>query len=553
MNSAAEASAQGMSEINAISLHPVDMGIIIIYFVTVLAIGLWIGRNTKGGDDLFLAGRSLGWIAIGFSLFASNISSTTLIGLVGSAYDGGLFISNYEWMATIVLVFFVLFFVPIFLRSRISTIPEFLERRFGQKSRRYFSGLTIITNILVDTAGSLYAGAVVLQLFFPELDMWTTCIVLAVIAGIYTAAGGLAAVVYTDVIQAVVLLLGSCLMTYFVFEHPAINFSWSALTEGVGDPSKFSVIDPTHRPLDDPKLPWLGTLIGVPILGFYFWVTNQFIVQRVLGARSVDDARWGALLGGLLKLPVLFIMVLPGLAFSLIWAQENPGMALQADKVFPHMVTSLLPVGVIGLVLAGLIAAIMSSIDSTLNSASALITLDFIKPGRPELTEAEVLKIGRISMAAIMVVAAFWAPQIAQFDGLFKYIQEMLAYMVPPVTVLFLLGVFWKAGTANGALATLIGGHLVAVFLFVGGNGFFGSTDPLWSTPIHFTLVAGIVFGASLLIYIGTATWGELKTDDDLKDLMVQPGPPPQPGWKDYRIQSGVLLALTAGVVALFW
>ena len=183
-------------------------------------------------------------MAIGLTL-RTNISSTTLIGLVGSAYDGGLFISNYEWMATIVLVFFVLVFVPIFLRSRISTIPEFLEQRFGRASRRYFSGLTIITNILVDTAGSLYAGAVVLQLFFPDLDMTTTCIVLAVIAGIYTAAGGLAAVVYTDIIQAVVLLLGSCLMTYFVFAHPAIDFSWTALTEGVNDLEVLGVSDPS--------------------------------------------------------------------------------------------------------------------------------------------------------------------------------------------------------------------------------------------------------------------------------------------------------------------
>lgn len=538
---------------NALSLHPIDLSIIVVYFTAVLAIGLWIGRNTKGGEDLFLAGRSLGWIAIGFSLFASNISSTTLIGLVGSAYDGGLYISNYEWMATIVLVFFVLVFVPIFLRSRISTIPEFLERRFGRHSRRYFSGLTIVTNILVDTAGSLYAGAVVLQLFFPELNMWTTCIVLAVIAGIYTAAGGLAAVVYTDVIQAVVLLLGSCLMTYFVFAHPAIDFSWATLTDGIGDAAKFSVVSPEHRPISDDKLPWLGTLIGVPILGFYFWVTNQFIVQRVLGAKSVDDARWGALLGGLLKLPVLFIMVLPGLAFSIIWAQDNPGMMLSPDKVFPHMVTSLLPVGVIGLVLAGLIAAIMSSIDSTLNSASALITLDFIKPSRPNLSEAETLKVGRISMAIIMVISALWAPQIAQFDGLFKYIQEMLAYMVPPVTVLFLLGVFWKGGTAKGALATLIGGHGVAVALFLGENGFLTNGERWWSAPIHFTLVAGIVFGASLLIYVATAYWGDTKPDEEIAELMVQPAPPAQPGLKDYRIQSGLLLALTAAIVAMFW
>lgn len=533
----------------AISLSPIDTAIIVIYFVAVLSIGLWIGRNTKGGEDLFLAGRSLGWIAIGFSLFASNISSTTLIGLVGSAYDGGLYISNYEWMATIVLVFFVLFYVPIFLRSRISTIPEFLERRFGPKSRRYFSGLTIITNVLVDTAGSLYAGAVVLQLFFPELDMVTTCLVLAVIAGLYTAAGGLAAVVYTDVIQAVVLILGSILITYFVFSHPEIDFSLSALKGHIDDPAKFSVLNPEHHGNfgKDAKLPWLGTLIGVPILGFYFWVTNQFIVQRVLGARSVDDARWGALLGGLLKLPVLFIMVLPGVAFFVI-APDVQQQAQAAglggnwtDFVFPTMVTELLPVGVIGLVLAGLIAAIMSSIDSTLNSASALVTLDFIKPKRPELTEAQVLKVGRIAMGVIMLIAAVWAPQIANFGGLFKYIQEMLAYMVPPVTVLFLLGVFWKGGTPQSGFATLLGGHIVAVALFLIGP------------DLHFTLVAAVVFAASVVIYLATSMWGEAKTDEELVDLMVQSGPAPQPGLKNYKLQSALLLGLTAIIVGMFW
>jgi len=213
----------------------------------------------------------------------------------------------------------------------------------------------------------------------------------------------------------------------------------------------------------------------------------------------------------------------------------------------------LLPVGVIGLVLAGLIAAIMSSIDSTLNSASALITLDFIKPRRPNLTEAETLKLGRISMAVIMVVSALWAPQIAQFDGLFKYIQEMLAYMVPPVTVLFLLGVFWKGGTAKGALATLIGGHAVAVGLFMGEKGLLTGGERWWDTPIHFTLVAGIVFGASMLIYVVTAAWGDAKPDDEIAELMVQPAPPAQPGFKDYRLQSGLLLALTAAIVAMFW
>ena len=525
---------------HAIDLSSIDLSIVGIYFFVVLAIGLYIGRNTKGGEDLFLAGRSLGWVAIGFSLFASNISSTTLIGLVGSAYTAGLAVSNYEWMATVVLVFFVFFFVPIFLRSRISTIPEWLELRFGRGSRVYFSGLTIIASVLVDTAGSLYAGAVVLQAFFPGLELWYTCLGLAVVAGLYTAAGGLAAVVYTDMIQAVVLLVGSCLITYMVFAHPAIDFSWTKLTSQL-DSGLFSVVNPTNHPLSDPNLPWLGTLVGVPILGFYFWVTNQYIVQRVLGARSVDDARWGALFGGLLKLPVLFIMVLPGLAARLIFPDLPDG-----DQVFPTLVTQLLPVGVVGLVMAGLIAAIMSSIDSTLNSASALVTLDFVKPKRPDMSEKDVAKIGRIAMFVIMVVAAAWAPQIIHFEGLFAYLQEMLAYMVPPVTILFLFGAFRHGGSGTTALATLIGGHLVSLFLLIGKTYKF-------LPEIHFTLVAGIVFAASIVIYLLTFNMGAAKSQEEVALLMVQESPAPQPGWKNYKIQSGILLVLTAALVIGFY
>lgn len=525
---------------HALDLSTLDLTIIVVYFVCVLAIGLWIGRNTESGEDLFLAGRSLRWPAIGFSLFASNISSTTLIGLVGAAYTGGLYVSNYEWMATVVLVFFVFFYVPIFLRTRISTIPEFLERRFGGRSRTYFSGLTIVTNLLVDTAGSLYAGAVVLQAFFPGLDLWYTCLGLAIVAGVYTAAGGLAAVVYTDVIQAVVLLLGSCLITYYVFAHPSIDFSWAAVTSQL-DAGLFSVVDPTHHPLSDPNLPWLGTLVGVPILGFYFWVTNQYIVQRVLGARSVDDARYGALLGGLLKLPVLFIMVLPGLMAKLIFPDLQNG-----DAVFPTLVTQLLPAGIIGLVMAGLIAAIMSSIDSTLNSASTLITLDFVKRRNPDLTPTQVARVGRISMAIIMVLAALWAPQIAHFQGLFAYLQEMLAYLVPPVTVLFLFGVFMRTGTGTGAFATLVGGHALSVALFVG--------QKMEVFPaIHFTLVAGISFAASTVIYFVASRFGEAPPAERVEEMLAGPIEPGLPGLRNYKLQSAALLLLTAGLVATFW
>ncbi len=524
----------------ALELSNIDLGIIIVYFFIVLAIGLWMSRGQEGGEDLFLAGRTLGWTAIGFSLFASNISSTTLIGLVGAAYDGGLYVSNYEWMATVVLVFFVFYYVPIFLRSRISTIPEFLERRFGPASRKYFSGLTICTSVMVDTAGSLYAGAVVLKVFFPELDLFYTCVVLAIVAGLYTAAGGLAAVVYTDVIQAVVLLVGSCLLTYNVFAHEAINFSWETIKTSL-DASMFSVVNPEHHPLSDPNLPWLGTLVGVPILGFYFWVTNQYIVQRVLGAKDEDNARWGALLGGLLKLPVIFIMVLPGLLAKLIFPDLPNG-----DQVFPTLVTQLLPVGVIGLVLAGLIAAIMSSIDSTLNSASALVTLDFVKPLYPNMTDKQVATVGRITMFVIMVVAALWAPQIANFDGLFKYLQTVLAYAVPPVAVLFLFSVFKKGGSGHTAMATLLGGHAAAI-----GIAELGRAE-IVQEP-HFTIVAGFLFFLSTAIYFATLNWGEAKSEEEIAGLMVQGLSPALPGWKSYKLQSAILLVLTGMLVVGFW
>lgn len=513
----------------------IDLVIVGAYFAVVLAIGLSVARKTRTGEDLFLAGRRLGWWAIGLSLFASNISSTTLIGLSGAAYTGGISVSNYEWMATIVLVFFVVFFVPVYIRSRISTVPEFLERRFDRRSRLYFSGLTIVTNIVVDTAGSLYAGAMVLMLFFPELDIYSTCIALGVVVGLYTAAGGLAAVVYTDVIQAIVLLVGSTVATIMLFGE--LDFSWSRVVDQT-PPEMLSVI----RPIDDAQLPWLGTLIGVPILGFYFWCTNQFIVQRVLGARSVNDARWGSLFGAALKLPVLFIMVLPGTMARLVFPDLATG-----DAVYPTLITELLPVGMVGLVLAGLIAAIMSSIDSTLNSAATLVTLDFIEPRHPEMSPTQVARIGRIAIGVFMVLAALWAPQIAHFQGLFQYLQLALSYIVPPVVALFVLGMFWRRGTPAAGFWTLVGGHVVSILVFVGQKA-----DVL--PAIHFTIVAGILFGVSCAAFVAVSLLGSPPADDRLDILTWRREPAEPVSWLlDYRVISAVLLALTAAPVIAFW
>ena len=355
-------------------ISSIDLWIIVFYFFIVLFLGFWVARKTNTGEDLFLGGRSLTWGVIGLSLFASNISSTTIVGLTGAAYSSGIVQSVYEWISGIPLIIAALIFVPLYLNSKITTIPEFLGKRFDRRSQVFFSVVTILTSILVETAGGLYAGAIVLKTFFPNLIIWQTTIVLAFIAGIYTAFGGLKAVVYTDILQAIVLITGSTILTYILFEK--IDFSIEKMIAAAPE-GHFSI----YRSINDSTLPWPGLFLGVPLLGFWYWSTNQYIVQRVLGAKDIKNARWGVLLGGFLKLIPLFIMVIPGaMAISIYSGIDNP------DMVFPTIVVKALPVGLVGLVLAGLISAIMSSVDSTLNSSSTLVVIDFIKPNIKNLT-----------------------------------------------------------------------------------------------------------------------------------------------------------------------
>ena len=357
----------------------IDIGIIIAYFMLVFAIGLWVGRKAKTGDDLFLGGRSLTWGFIGLSLFASNISSTTLVGLAGAAYTTGIVQSVYEWGAAIPFAILAFIYVPLYLKAKITTIPEFLELRFDRRSRVFFSLVTIVASILIDTAGSLYAGALVIKIFFPAIELWQTCVVLALITGIYTAIGGLKAVVYTDALQAVILIFGASALSFLLFEQ--LDFSWANMVAAAPE-GHFSVI----KPLDDEGLPWLGLLLGVPMLGFWYVATNQYITQRVLGAKSIQHARWGIMLAGALKFLPLFIMVLPGAMAISIYPD-----IVNSDMVFPTIVIQTLPVGLVGLVLAGLVSAIMSSISSTLNSASTLVVVDFVKPNNPNMPEKQVV------------------------------------------------------------------------------------------------------------------------------------------------------------------
>ena len=518
-------------------LSPLDLTVIAAYLALVMFIGLRLSRRMRTGEDLFLAGRRLGWVAIGFSLFASNISSTTLVGLSGAAYVWGIAVSNYEWMAAFVLLFFAIFFIPYYLNARITTVPEFLERRFDRRSRLYFSALTLFSNIVVDTAGTLFAGTLVLQVFFPALDPVPLAIGLALVAGLYTAAGGLAAVVYTDVLQAVILLAGSCLVAYLSFAE--LDFSWTAVVQAT-PPERLSLM----LPLDDPNLPWLGTLVGVPILGFYFWCTNQFIVQRVLGARSIAHARWGALFAGFLKLPVLYVMVLPGVMAGIFL----PGLE-NGDAVFPTLVTTLLPAGLVGLVLAGLLAAIMSSIDSTLNSASTLLTMDFVRPEQRGWSARRVVWTGRGFIVLFMFLSAAVTPLIADFPGLFHYLQSALAYLVPPVAAVFIIGLFWRRASATGAFATLVLGHIVSALLFV-----LASADLL---SLHFTVVAGLLTLVSAVIFVVASLSSAPPAVEQVRRCTFHPATMERTQalawWQDYRLHGLVLALLATGLVAAHW
>jgi SSS family solute:Na+ symporter len=524
------------------TISMIDWIIVLFYFVFIIWRGVGYAKKHETAEDYFLAGRSLTWPLIGLSLYASNISSSSLIGMTASGYETGFSVFSYEWMAAVVLIIFAIFFLPFYLRSKIYTLPEFLEKRFDSRSRTYFSALTVITNIGVDTAATLYAGALVVQLIFPSVALWQTILILAILSGLYTIAGGLKAVVYTDAIQAVLLISGSVVLTVLAFLKIG---SWEAV-RAVTPAQHFHIIQ-THT---DAFLPWPGLISGVFLLGFYFWATNQFIVQRTLGAKNLRHGQWGALFAGFLKVSTpLFIMIMPGLMARVLYPEIE-----KANYVFPMLMFDLLPKGLLGLVLAGLIAAMMSSIDSALNSASTLVTMDFIRKLRPQTTSVQLMWIGRTATLVFMLAAAAWAPQIDKFPTLWQYLQSALSYIVPPIVALFFMGVFWKRANADGAVAGIIVGIVSAAF-------FLGVNDAKWMPAIHFLYVAAIIFGLSCLAIFAVSllmppppenkvrdfTWQRKIYDRETIEIRKLPFM-----W-NYRYQSALLIAFLALILLLFW
>jgi solute:Na+ symporter, SSS family len=521
-------------------LGVIDWLVVGVYTSGLIVLGLLMSRRRVGPADYFLASRATLWPVIGLALLASNMSSTALVGLAGGAYAMGISVYDYEWSAIVILVFFCLFLLPSIIRSQCYTMPEFLERRYDGRVRLHFALLTLFLNIFVDSAGVLYSGSLVCQLLFPGWPLWAIVALLAGTAGLYTTLGGLRAVIYTEAVQAVVLMAGALMISIGAFSRAG---GWHAVMNGV-PPAAISLI----RPIGDRGVPWPGLLVGIPLLGFYYWCTNQSIVQRLLSAKNVDHARWGALFAGLLKLPVLFLIVLPGTCALLLFPKLP-----RADLVYPNLILQLLPTGLVGLVVAGFVAATMVSIASMLNSASTLITMDVIKQFNPHVSDPQVVRIGRVSTAALLIVAVAWAPQLQFFPSLWQYLQAVLAYAVPPVVALFLVGMFWGGANADGAAATMRFGSLGGLALFMINEVFrWSHFHFLYAAPILTALDAAILVGVSLRKPALTAVPGDIrlwKFDLSRAEALRLKG---LPYWQDYRYQAVALLALTAAIVTAF-
>jgi len=519
----------------------VDVIVLIVWIIATRAFALWLVRGkSEDADGFFLGGRNFIWPLIGFSLFATNMSGASFVGMAGAGYDNGISVYSYEWMAAVILVIFIFFLLPFYLRSGVFTMPEFLERRFDRRSRYSFAALLVFLSIFLDCAGALYAGGLVVQTVWPSVPLWVGVAVLASLAGVLSITGGLGAVVVSDTIQGTMLIIGGIIV--FVAAYLAVP-SWEAV-EAAAPEGALSIV----QPLDDPFLPWPG-LLGVLIIGMYFWMTNQLIVQRTLGAKTLDHGRWGALFAGLLKLPPLFIMVLPGV-FAL---QLYPDLKTP-DLAFPTLVFDLLPIGLRGVILAALVAAITSTVDSILNSSSTLVTMDFVRPMRPQTTEKQLVKVGRGVTALVMVVGIAWAPQIARFDSLWKYFQSILAYTVPPVVAIFLLGILWRRTTPAAAFWTFVAG------LCVGLPGFF-LIEIKGALDLHFLYAAIILFGLGIVSLVVISLFTPPKDAEAIENLVWRPqlwrdetkelaG---KPIWQNYRYLSVGLLIITAAIVIWWW
>ncbi len=534
-------------------LATLDWVIIALYFVLTFTIAIWVTVRERSRDtstDYFLAGRNIGWFIVGASLFASNIGSEHLVGLAGTGAASGIAVGQFEILASLILLILGWVFVPFYLRSGVFTMPEFLERRYSPGARWYLAIVSIIAYVLTKISVTIAAGGIVFEALM-GIDFWTGAMIVVVATGIYTIFGGLRVVLYTDMIQMFVLIGGAVAVT--IVGLNALG-GWGEMVRTAGP----GFLD-MWKPVSDPNFPWTGILFGAPILGVWYWCTDQFIVQRVLSAKDQDQARRGTVFAGYLKLLPVFIFVIPGIvAYAL--AQRGLITLERPDQALPTLVGALMPDGLRGIVVAGLLAALMSSLSAVFNSCSTLITWDVYKKLNPPASERRLVLVGQASTALLVGFGLLWIPLMQLISAqLYQYLQSVQAYISPPIAAVFLLGVLWRRVNASGAMAALITGFVLGVVRLVSELNKDSLSGWLLSYAsinfLHFAIVLFLICTAVLiLVSLMTAPPPAEKVDGITFDTTRRETLGPRgAGWRRADIVLSALLAACVGAVWLYF
>jgi len=498
------------------------------YFGIMLAIVWWVVlQKQRTSTDYFLAGRHMPWFVVGASIFASNIGSEHIVGLSGQGSTSGMAMAHWEMHAWITIML-AWVFVPFYYRSKVFTMPEFLERRFNPTARWILSIVSLIAYVFTKVSVTVYAGGVVFNVLLPEINIqitenfvldafWVGALLTVILTGIYTVLGGLRAVLYTDTVQTVILLLGSAFITVFGLSKLG---GWGELQLICRENAANFAL---WRPNTDPSFPWLGVMIASPIVGIWYWCTDQYIVQRALSAKNLQNARRGAIWGAFLKVWPVMIFIVPGLIAYALYQKgliELPTKiadgqkVLDGDQVFATMVRSLLPAGLRGLVVGGLLAALMSSLSSLFNSCASLFTVDIYEKIRPDTSERHLVRVGRIATMVVVVMGIIWIPVMQRISqgGLYKYLQSVQGYLAPPITAVFLLGLFFKRINGKGAVAGLAIGFVAGMFKLT-IQALTGGNNPVIQSPAflvyvgeyNFLYATGWLMLISIIVIVGVS------------------------------------------------
>lgn len=472
----------------------IDSLVLLIYLIIVLSLGFYYSRrNDENYKDYFLAGRNIGWLTVGISIFATNISSEHFIGLAGAGATRGLAVGQFELMAIFVLIFLGWVLAPVYFKANVVTVPEFLEKRFDLRIRKFFAAFSIIIYIFTKILVSLFAAGLLFYKIF-GINIYASSIILVLITGLYSVTGGANAVIRTQLFQGIVLILGALILCLFGLN--AVG-GFSGLEEKL--PAHFFNM---FKPVSDPDYPWTGILFGAPIIAFWYWCTDQYIVQRLLSAKSVNDARRGSLVAAFLKILPIFVLVLPGLIAVALYPGTN------GDEAYAALITGdLLPIGIKGLVVAGLLAAIMSSLASAFNSTAVLFTNDFYKVKNPFATERKLVLVGRLATTMIVVVAILTVPMVKLISSqVYLFLQNMQAFIAPPITAVFVIGFLFKKINAKGAFWALVLGEFIGcsrlIAEIIRNSGFSENAVIKAYTQINFLHFAIILFVFSSIMSV---------------------------------------------------